>query len=419
MQDRLHFGERLDSFVASEWLSKQSLLARGRVVWTAVRRFMSSDVVSIFLATRLAFLLLTYFGRALVRDPALVGQQNLDLGSKGSLIDAWFYRDSQWYLTIVNDGYHYFGAGHRSAVAFFPVYPMLVKALHALVHLDPGICAMIVANLSFLGALIYLHRLCRREFGESTARRAVFYMAIFPTSFFSFAPYSESLFLMLSIGTLYYLRGGRWWVAGIFGGLAAATRIIGVVLALAFVWEYLRAREFRFRAIRLDALAGALIPGGLGAYMLYLIGLTGDPLAFVKSEAGWNRAATPPWQVLTDSLRDVPRAGELGQYLQAHALIENALVLGCLVVLLAGIRRIPFAWILFGVTSLLILLSAPVTTSPIPITSMSRYLFVLSPVFIILATLGRWPIFDRLYVLLSVGGLALFSTLFINHMWGA
>lgn len=418
MQNRLTAGGRFGTLTTAEWLTRATAARAARRAATAAQRVLLSDVVSIFLATRLAFLLLTYFGRALLHDPALVGHQNMGMGT-GYLLNAWLYRDSQWYLTIVQDGYHYFGAGHRSAVAFFPVYPILIKALHGLTGIDLDLSTMIVSNLAFLGAMVFLHKLCARAYGEATARRATFYMAIFPTAFFTFAPYSESLFLLFSIASLYYMRGRRWWLAGIFGGLAAATRVLGFLLVLAFAWDYLHSRRFRLRSIRLDALAGALIPGGLGAYMLYLYGLTGDPMAFVKSAAGWNRAATWPWQVLTTSLEDVPKTATYGQYLQAHALIENGLVIACLLLLLAAIRRIPFSFILYGLACIAVLLSAPVVSSTVPVTSMSRYLLVLAPIYVVLARLGRFPIFDRLYTLLSASGLAIFTTLFLNHMWGA
>lgn len=418
MQERLTSGRRVDLLALVPWPTRAQLVDRLTQAGQLARRVLLSDILSIFLATRLAFLLLTYFGRALVHDPALVGTGNMGIGS-GYLLNAWFYRDSQWYLTIVNDGYHYFGAGHESAVAFFPVYPLLIKLVHGVLGLDPSIAAMLVSNAAFLGALIFLHRLCLREYGPETARRAVFYMAIFPTAFFTFAPYSEPLFLFLSIGSLSYMRERRWWLAGTLGGLAAATRILGVVLAVAFAWEYLSAHRFDPRRFRLSLLGGVLIPAGLGAYMLYLYGLTGDPLAFVKAESGWDRVATWPWQVLSTSLADVPKSAQFGQYLQAHALIENGMVLACLAVLLIGIRHIPLSFTLYGLVSLAFLLSAPVVTSTIPITSMSRYLLVLVPMYIVLARLGRFAIFDRLYVCLSIGGLALFTTLFLNHMWGA
>lgn len=409
---------RLDAFIAGEILTREQIVRAATAAAHSVRRVLLSDILSVFLATRVVFLLLTYFGRALVHDPALVGNGNLGIGSV-YMLDAWFYRDSQWFLTIVSDGYHYYGAGKESAVAFFPVFPIVVRALHSIVTIDPGVCAMLVANASFLGAMTYMYFLCKREFGVDTARRAAFYMAIFPTSFFTFAPYSEPLFLLCSIASLYYMRGQRWWMAGLFGGLAAGTRVLGVLLVLAFAWEYLRAHHFDPRRFRLNITAGALIPAGLGAYMLYLYGLTGDAMAFVKAEAGWNRSATWPWQVLTSSIEDVPKSAQFGQYLQAHALIENGIVIACLAIMLAGIRLVPFSFTLYGLSCIGFLLSAPVVTSTIPLTSMSRYVLVLIPVYIVLARLGRFPLFDRFYVCLSVGGLAIFSTLFLNHMWGA
>src|SRR5205823_5333062 len=110
------------------------------------------------------------------------------------------------------------------------------------------------------------------------------------------------------------------------------------------------------------------IPAGLGAYMLYLYGLTGDALAFIRAEAGWYRVAMWPWQVLSTSIQDVPKAGDHHPYFQAHAIFENSLVLFCLLILLLGIRRVPFAFVLYGLIYVAVQLSAPVITSDIPIT---------------------------------------------------
>jgi hypothetical protein len=298
------------------------------------------------------------------------------------------------------------------------VYPALTKALNTITGVEPGLAAIIVSNLAFLGALVYLQKLCVREYGESVAGRAVFYMAIFPTAFFSFAPYSEPLFIMLTVASLYYMRCERWWLAGVFGGIAAGTRVLGALLAIPFAVEYVRVHGFDIRRFRLSVLAGLLIPGGLGAYMVYLYGLTGDELAFVHAARGWGRTSTWPWQVLANSLADVPKAGADHPYFQAHAIFENGLLLACILILLLGVRLIPLSMTLYGLACVAALLSAPVITSDIPITSMSRYLFVVVPIYVVLARIGRWPVFDRLYAMLSIGGLAIFTTLFLNHMWG-
>ncbi|MGH2390343.1 MAG: hypothetical protein ACRDIE_19250, partial [Chloroflexota bacterium] len=87
--------------------------------------------------------------------------------------------------------------------------------------------------------------------------------------------------------------------------------------------------------------------------------------------------------------------------------------------LVGGMRALPVSFTLYGFACMGALLSAPIITSDIPLQSMSRYVLVLVPMYIVLARLGRRPIFDRLYVLLSAGGLAMFTALFVNHMWGA
>ncbi len=243
----------------------------------------------------------------------------------------------------------------------------------------------------------------------------------FPTAFFTFAPYSESLYLMLSIASLYYMRCERWWLAGLFGGFAAAERILGVLLAIPFAWEYAGRRGFEWRKLDWDAVAGALIPAGLLSYMVYLDGLTGDPLAFVHAEAGWYRVSRAPWEVLITSLRDVPLAAANHPYFQAHSLIENGCVLGerFLVALRRGARPRPYHSLIYGFACMAALVSSPIITSDIPLQSMSRYVLVLIPMYMVLAKLGSRPIFDRLNVLLSAGGLAMFTALFVNHMWGA
>jgi hypothetical protein len=403
--------------VGSHAQRRGAVLAVARRALVLVRLSLLSDVAAIYLGTRFAFLLVTYFGRALLHDPALVGPNHL--GFSGYLLNDWFYRDSQWFLSIVNNGYTYHGAGRVASVAFFPAYPLLIKSLQLALGLAPDLGAMMIANLAFLGALIYMRKLAEHEFGPSVARRAVFYMAIFPTAFFSFAPYSESLFLLCSIASLYYMRTERWWLAGLFGGLACGTRVLGIFLAIPFAWEYLRRHHWNPRRFRLDVLAGALIPAAVVAYMVYLDGFTGDPLAFVHAEAGWFRESVPPWKVIITSLSDIPKAGAYHPYFQAHAIVENSLMLCVAAVLLAGIWLAPASLTLYGCSCLIFLLSAPIVTSDIPLTSMSRYLFAIAPMYPILARLGRWPVFDRIYVLLSVGSLALFSCMFVNHMWGA
>src|SRR3954452_19459149 len=136
--------------------------------------------------------------------------------------------DSVWYLGIAHDGY----SGASSA--FFPLYPLLVRAFA--VSGSPGallVSAYFVSLTSLFGALWLMHRLVALELGsDALARSAVMLLAVFPGALWFGVPYSESLFLLLSVGTFYAARTGRWWVAGALAALAAGTRSAGIVLVV-------------------------------------------------------------------------------------------------------------------------------------------------------------------------------------------
>src|SRR5207302_7980063 len=100
------------------------------------------------------------------------------------------------------------------------------------------IVGIIVSNLAALIAAFYLYKLTTKEFNKTIAARAVYYLGLFPMSFYLSAVYPESLFLALSIGCIYYIRLRRWWLAGLLGALATLTRSSGVLLAVAFAWGY-------------------------------------------------------------------------------------------------------------------------------------------------------------------------------------
>src|SRR4029079_9154843 len=71
------------------------------------------------------------------------------------------------------------------------------------------------------------------------ASRSVWYMLIFPTSFFLSAVYAESLFLVMALGAIYAARRERWLFAGLLGAGAALTRPFGVVVAVPLAVELL------------------------------------------------------------------------------------------------------------------------------------------------------------------------------------
>src|SRR3954465_15470044 len=128
--------------------------------------------------------------------------------------------DSVWYLAISNDGYP---ADDPRRAAFFPLYPLLVRAANTVVR-DPIVAGTLVSLACFLAALVLLHRVTALELGAPAARMSVWALALFPGAVFFSAVYSEALYLMLSVGCVYAARTGRWGWAGGAGALWAGTR---------------------------------------------------------------------------------------------------------------------------------------------------------------------------------------------------
>ncbi len=129
----------------------------------------------------------------------------------------WAKWDSQWYFQIARDGYLYQPL-RQSNVAFFPVYPLSMRLLARFVGDNLILSGFLVSNLAFFLALVFLYRLAELEFGDrSTARRTVFYLAFFPTAFFFSSVYTESVYLLLTVATMYFARS-RHWLAGCFPG---------------------------------------------------------------------------------------------------------------------------------------------------------------------------------------------------------
>ena len=137
-----------------------------------------------------------------------------------------------------------------------------------------------IANLEFWGLLIanaclliaggLLYALVRLDAGRELASRSVWYLLIFPTSFFLSAVYEESLFLVMALGAIYAARRERWLFAGLLGAGAALTRPFGVRRRRPLAVELLMRWRAEGRPRWLAFPAIAMIPAALGIYMAFL-----------------------------------------------------------------------------------------------------------------------------------------------------
>ena len=119
--------------------------------------------------------------------------------------------DAGWFSWIAADGYGS-GSGQDAGarIAFFPAFPALEAAAAAATGLGTPAAGVVVSNLAYLASLIALFLLTAAELGERNARWATAFFVAMPTSFFLLAPYSESLFLLLTLLAFLWARRSRW-----------------------------------------------------------------------------------------------------------------------------------------------------------------------------------------------------------------
>ena len=313
--------------------------------------------------------------------------------------------DINWYYGIAENGYERrpFSTDRPHNWAFFPLFPLLWRAAARLTG-EMVVTGVVLANLFFFAALVLLHKLAR-TFGldEADARRCLFYLAVFPVSYFFSLPLTESLFLLLTVGSFYAARRGRWWLAGVVGALASATRVTGVLLLPALLVLYWQARGRDWR--RPELLGPLLVPAGLLAFMSHLYAVTGNPFAFRDILVTWGRGTglflVPLWQYLArPSLVAIPWDFKPLNFAAAVA----ARACGA-----ALVKRREWALGCYTLSSCVVALSS------LLLQSQARYAMVLFPVYMVLAVAGRRPRVDEIIRFASVVLFGLMLALFAAH----
>ncbi len=324
------------------------------------------------------------------------------------LLEPWQRWDTLYYQAIAERGYTAF----ESSVFAPPLYPMLMRWAGRIFGGNTLLAGIVVSNLAYLAALIYFFRLTRMEGDDRLARYATLYLAIFPTAFFYFAAYAESLFLLASVAAIYHARRKEWLLAGIWGLLAPLARVQGLALAPALAYEVIRTwRESgmpRARAILGLALAGV----GAVAFPVYAV------LALGKSASGIITAHTGRFRgrFAIPGVAIFIAFGLLfrGQFLQADY-FDLAF---CLLFLALTVLVLLWLPSIYGVYSLLMLVLILSKASDFEaLLSLSRYVLALFPAFIVLGRLGAsraW--IHRLILYPSIAGLLFLSGQFV--IWG-
>jgi hypothetical protein len=357
-------------------------------------------VLLVYAASRLFYL----WAGALFASVMPVGRfQRITADVPHGTMNLWSHWDGEHYVALAASGY--LQPPENTSPAFFPLYPLLMRGLATLFGgplSQPALSVwgVLVSLIALPFALYFVYRIAEDGWGVRAARVAVLTLALFPTSFFLNAAYTESLFLALSAGSLWALRVRKdLLIACLLAGLATATRNVGVFLLAPLVYEWLRnAREYRWRGAYL-----ALAPSGLVAYAAYLWWRFGDPLLFYNQQGRWGREPTGPIDTLLGALTrggqsaaglfssrlwTDPSLGRVADALQVANNAYNLIFLGlALALLVAGLKVLPPD---LSIYSLLLILPPTLFGTPQgPLMGLPRYVLVAFPLFIVLGALLR------------------------------
>jgi hypothetical protein len=269
---------------------------------------------------------------------------------------------------------------------------------------DFQVASVLVSNGCLIVAALLLVCLLRLDYDERICRRVILFLMLNPVSFFLSCAYSESTFLLLSIGALLAARQGKWVVAALSGMCLSATRAPGILIGAPLFAEYVlewRKRGGNARAFfRPHFFLLALVPVGVAAYMFYFQVQRGDFLMPIHAQVrGWGRALVSPWQTFL-----------WPNFPPSHIPLYQALVGTAITLLGAGFfLRLRATYLVYAVVSILFYLAWG-TLEGVP-----RYISILFPLYVVLALFStRWKWMYEPLLAFSVALLALCTILFAN-----
>jgi hypothetical protein len=323
-----------------------------------------------------------------------------------SWLEVWQRWDTLQYQAIAERGYSAFS----TALFTTPLYPVLMRWSGLLLGVNTLLGGIIISSIACLLAFWFFYLLSIDELGdEPSARRALIYLAIFPTAFFFFAAYTESLYFLGAVLCLYFLRREKWLAAGLWGAFSAFSRLTGILIIIPAFWAAWKSWKLNRRLyVFITPLLAFL--GGL-AFPLYVwAGLKRSPLTpFIVQSIRFHGGLSFPGWPLVRAARQIL----LGVYpiVNAVDLIFTILfILGTLLV----IKRLPGLYGMYCGSFILLFITR--IADVYPLLSNARYVLAIFPVFMALPLIDGKPWIRRLIMYPSLLGLLFLSAQFA--IWG-
>lgn len=396
-------------------------------------------ILTVFLIWRIALFFIAAFGGNF-----------LDFVPRFPYADVFLFPSKlpQWFWSFANfDGVHYLtiaksGYSAQFTQVFFPLYPILIAILSTILPFNKILIGLFISNIFFVAMLFMLVKLLALDFKSNLIITVLLILISFPTSFYFGSLYTESFFVFLVLGSFYSARTNRWWLAGVFGALAGATRFVGIFLLPALLWEWNQQHsKYKISNIKntnkksniikrtinflLTIIISTLrspvlyiVPIGLISYMVYLFIKHNDPLYFwhVQPVFGAFRSGSGivllP-QVFFRYARMIVTVSPSSPAFFNAAFELLATLVAIVLLLIAQMKKVRISYLIFSWLAVL----TPTFTGTL--SSMPRYILVAFPIYIALALQLHTKMATILTVFVSCILLSLLVILFTSGRWVA
>jgi len=344
------------------------------------------------------------------------------IASLFDVLKIWNRWDAPHYLDVAVLGYRAYDPGNLPMfsklgdlplfIVFYPLFPWMVGAVNAILG-NPVWSAFVVTTIASLFVAPLLYRLVRHDEEPSVAMRAAVFALVFPTAYFFHLPYTEALFMALVLGSFLAARNERWWLAGALGGLAALTRINGLVLIPALgaeaLTQWLRPPA-EGRRLRPEWLAIGLVGVGFGVYLLVNQVIYDDPFTFLRIQhEHWYKSLAPPWHGIGDVIGWISNDNADNAFMLGW--MELAFItIGLIGTVHAAFRFRP-SWFFWMAGNWLLFVSTSF------VMSVPRYSLTLFPLFVSLSLATRRAWLYAALAIASTGALIYFAGRFATGQW--
>ena len=322
----------------------------------------------------------------------------------------WYRWDTVRYLEIADFGYDF----NTINTVWPPLYPFLIK-IFSFVFKPSTFASILVSNIFFIIGLFLTFLFTKSLFIEDTARQTIFFMSIFPTSFYFLAGYSESIFLTLSVGVFLLIGKKKWLWAGLLSALATLTRVQGIILVVPIFIELIRNfyEDKNLKRLIIHSFSCVYAPFAYGLYSLYVFfGLRVD-WPWNMLDAHWDQHFGLPWEGVYFTFLSILGKNIHIDYTPNLVKIVNILLsLFSIYILITIRKKIPLSLSIYSWTMLILVMGKIDYNNTL--ISTARYLLTIFPIFMGVSLILKNRLIKTVYFSISV---LLQSILLIFFFW--